>query len=422
MTSHSLLFWIALGILVQLTAHLGMVFWRHWRAYKTLHMQKQGFNLNLGQDKSSWTEGITQDTRLGFQTFRVDCKVVENANQSICSFYLVPENGQPLAPFLPGQYLTFSIDLPTITGGTEQIIRCYSLSDAPRPNCYRISIKRLYAPTGSETLLPGRASNYFHDQVSVGSLLKVRLPSGHFHIDQSDAPVVLIGAGIGITPMLSMLIWILSNQPGREVWLFYGVRNGLEVIMKAHLEGLAILHQNFHLRVCFSAPRPEDVYESDYHHQGWVNINLLQAQLPPKSYHYFICGPTPMMENLVPALEDWGVKDNFIHFEAFGPASIKRRSSIEDKPNKVGAVDIVVTFTESGKLVKWLPFASNLLEFAEANGVTLNSGCRAGSCGSCQTKLRSGEVTYQYPPDFDPEYGTCLPCVCVPKSSLILEA
>ena len=211
--------------------------------------------------------------------------------------------------------------------------------------------------------------------------------------------------------MLSMLIWILSNQPGREVWLFYGVRNGLEVIMKAHLEGLAISHQNFHFRVCFSAPRPEDVYESDYHHQGWVNINLLQAQLPPKPYHYYICGPTPMMENLVPALEDWGVKDNFIHFEAFGPASIKRRSSSEE-PNKAGAIDIVVTFTKSGKLVKWLPFASNLLEFAEAKWcLPLTRVAALVVAAVAKRSSGPGEVTYQYPPDFDPGYGTCLPCV-----------
>ena len=107
MTSLSLLFWIVLGVLVQLTVYLGMVFWRHWEAYKTLLMQNQVANFNLGQDKSSWTEGVGLDARLGFQTFRVDNKVVENTNQSICSFYLVPEKRTAASAFFARSIFNF---------------------------------------------------------------------------------------------------------------------------------------------------------------------------------------------------------------------------------------------------------------------------------------------------------------------------
>ena len=103
--------------------------------------------------------------------------------------------------------------------------------------------------------------------------------------------MVLIGGGIGITPMLSMLNWCLTEQPGREVWLFYGVRNSHEIIMKAQLEALAAAHQNFHLRMCFSDPLPEDVAVRDYQHPVRVDVNLLRMQLPLKPYHYYICGP-----------------------------------------------------------------------------------------------------------------------------------
>jgi ferredoxin-NADP reductase len=424
MTSLSLLFWIVSGILLQLAIYLGIVYWRHWMDYHALPNRGQELNLTVGGGKSRDAEDITVAARLDFRNFRVDRKVVEDACLSICSFFLVPEDGKPLPPFLPGQFLTFRIDLPATMGGTEQAIRCYSLSDAPRPDCYRVSIKRASAPAGTD-FPPGRSSHYFHDHVSVGSILKVRAPSGHFHIDRSDDPLVLIGGGIGITPMLSMLNWCLANLPGREVWLFYGLRNGREGMMRSHLDALALAHTNFHLRVCFSAPQPEDEAGRDYHHQGRIDINLLRAQLPAKLYQFYICGPTSMLECLVPALEDWKVPDTHIHFEAFGPASIKRRSakdSVTDAQNETVEKDIFVNFAQSGKELQWPPFVGTLLEFAESQGISVNSGCRAGGCGSCQTKILSGEVAYRQPPDYDPELGTCLLCVCSPKTSLTLEA
>jgi hypothetical protein len=130
-----------------------------------------------------------------------------------------------------------------------------------------------------------------------------------------------------------------------------------------------------------------------------------------------------MMESLVPALEDWGVPDARIHFEAFGPASVKRRTTttaaVATAGNETG---IMVNFAKSGKQLPWQPASGSLLEFAEANGIAVNSGCRAGGCGSCQTTIQSGEVAYRQVPDFDPEPGSCLLCVCSPKTSVTLEA
>jgi hypothetical protein len=174
------------------------------------------------------------------------------------------------------------------------------------------------------------------------------------------------------------------------------------------------------LRLCFSDPVPEERAGRDFQHGGRVDIDLLREQLPDKPYHFYLCGPAPMMESLVPALEDWGVPDARIHFEAFGPASIKRRSAVAS-PVAEGTGAIVVDFARSGKQLNWQPGTASLLEFAEANGIAADSGCRAGSCGSCQTTIKSGAVAYRQPPDFDPEVGTCLLCVCTPKTSLTLE-
>jgi ferredoxin-NADP reductase len=424
MTSLSLLFWIALGIVLQLAIYLTIGFVRHWQNYLAL---RDGTLAVAVSPSPTFVAATTQPVVAawnGYRKFRVDRRVIEDANQSICSFHLVPEDGLPLPSFLPGQYLTFRLEVPAPDGSTEQIVRCYSLSDAPRPDCYRVSIKRVPAPAGSD-FPPGRSSNYFHDHVGVGSVLELRAPGGHFHIDDGNDPVVLIGSGIGITPMLSMANWSLAHQPGREVWLFYGVRNSRELIMKSHLATLAAAHPNFQLRVCFSDPLPEDLPVHDYQHRVRISVNVLRMHLPLKPLHFYICGPTPMMQELVPALDDWGVADARIHFEAFGPASIKRNRPIPApvaNRNDTTEDNIAVTFAKSGKTIQWRADAGSLLDFAEANGIAVNSGCRAGGCGSCQTTIQSGQVGYQQSPDFDPEPGTCLLCVCKPTSSVTLEA
>ncbi|MDP2808885.1 MAG: 2Fe-2S iron-sulfur cluster-binding protein [Rhodocyclaceae bacterium] len=421
MTSPGLLLWIAFGIIAQLAIFLGIAFWRHWRNYAALKEHSNG-GVSAPEMGAPIIEKARGNSWAGFRPFKVVRKVIEDGAQSICSFYLEPEDRKPLPIFLPGQFLTFRLEVPAATGGTEQIVRCYSLSDAPHLDRYRISVKRVPAPRGS-VAPPGRSSNHFHNHVEVGTTLQVRAPSGHFHIDHGDAPVVLIGGGIGITPMLSMLNGCLVEQPGREIWLFYGVRNSHEMVMKAHLDALAAANPNFHLRLCFSNPLPDDQLIRNYQHRGHVDVSLLRMELPLKPYHFYICGPSYMMETLVPALEDWGIPDSRIHFEAFGPASVKRRNAPSTPPDLAAdqGAGVAVTFAKSGKQFVWNAGAGSLLEFAEANGISVDSGCRAGSCGTCQTTIRSGEVAYRQTPDYDPEPGTCLLCVCTPKTRVTLE-
>jgi hypothetical protein len=289
---------------------------------------------------------------------------------------------------------------------------------------YRVTIKRVPPPSGS-AWAPGRSSNHFHDHVTEGSRLQVRAPSGHFFLDGGTSPVVLIAGGIGITPMLSMLNWCVQHQPGREVWLFYGVRNVTEVAMLAHLEDLAAQHSNFHMHLCLSAPAstelPAEIPSSMQRHAGRVDVGLLRSLLPLKPYHFYICGPTTMLQSLVPALDDWGVPDAYIHFEAFGPASITRKHKTAPAPDAGLAEPVTVAFSKSGKRVVWEPGSGNLLSFAEAHGIAVDSGCRSGSCGSCHTRIQSGEVAYNQSPDFDPEPGECLLCVTTPKTDVALE-
>ena len=418
MTSLYLLLWIAGGILLQLAIYLGIGFWRHWMDYLALRRNASVTEGAASFEAAATPQESTAAAWSGFRTFRVERKELEDAQGQVCSFYLVPEDGKPLAPFLPGQFLTFRLEVASAKGA-DTVIRCYSLSDAPQPNSYRVSIKRAPAPQGSP-LAPGVSSNYFHDHVVVGSLLQVRAPAGHFYIDRSLAPVVLIGGGIGITPMLSMLNWCLKEQPEREVWLFYGARNHSELVMQSHLQALAHAHANFQLHLCLSDPA-----ENNRTHTSRVTVDLLRSLLPLKPYHFYICGPTPLLQSLVPALEDWGVPEGRIHFEAFGPASIQRKkpaivSTAAGAKQDAGAA-VMVTCAKSGKQLPWQSGMGSLLDLAEANGMAVNSGCRAGGCGSCQTSIRTGEVAYIQTPDFDPEPGSCLLCVCTPKTAVTLE-
>jgi uncharacterized protein len=353
----------------------------------------------------------------GFRKFRIEGKVLEA--QSICSFYLAPHDGRALPAYLPGQYLTFRLAIP---GQSREITRCYSLSDSPEhTDYYRVTIKRLAPPTGNAEGAPGLVSSHFHDRLQVGDIVDVKAPSGHFHLDvEHRGPVVLVGGGVGVTPVLSMLNYIATAPGNRPAWLFYGVRNGADHVMKEYLKELASQHQNIHLVVCYSDPRPEDRPGEDYHYGERVSVELFKRVLEVSNFDFYVCGPPPMMESLTRDLAAWGVPPERVHFEAFGAASVKKVASLTQRA-AAEAGSFEIHFARSGKRLLWSE-ASSLLEFAEANGIRMESGCRAGSCGTCATALREGQVDYLRKPDIDIEKGTCLTCISVPKGALSIDA
>jgi hypothetical protein len=355
----------------------------------------------------------------GFRKFRVEGKVLEA--ESCCSFYLAPHDGRPLPAYLPGQYLTFRLQIP---GQSREVTRCYSLSDSPdHSDYYRVTIKRIPPPRGVSDAPAGLVSSHFHDRIQVGDILDVKAPSGHFHLNiESRTPVVLVGGGIGVTPALSMLNYLVSSPGRREVWFFYGVRNGQEHILKDYLREIAEQHPHIHFVACYSDPLASDRAEEDFHFAERVSVDLFKRVLKVNNFEFYVCGPPPMMESLTKGLAEWGVPEEHIHFEAFGPASVKKIA----KPETKGSVDtsgVEVNFVRSNKTVLWSEGAGTLLELAEAHGIRLDSGCRAGSCGTCVTAIRDGKVDYLGGnPDFDIEKGSCLACVAVPRGALSLDA
>jgi ferredoxin-NADP reductase len=414
MTAIELLAFITAALLLQLAAGIGWTVWRRRRAGAGAHPAAPAAR-PLERD-AAWA---------GWREFRVSQRAFEDAAQSQCSFYLQPVDGQPLPAFKPGQFLTFALDVSTRGANratsTRAITRCYSLSDRPDPAHYRVTIKRVPAPADHPEFDAGLSSGHFHDHVRVGDILRVKAPSGHFFIDPDpNLPVVLIGGGIGITPMMSMLRWCIVQQPQRVVHLYYGLRHSGEHAFKQQLEEIAATHPALRLNIVYSRPGEADLQGRDYQHQGHVDVALLRRTLPHGRHPFYVCGPPAMMQVLVPGLAEWGVPPGDIHFEAFGPASVRLPAS----PQGAAAADtaVEVRFLRAGRTVVWDGRDASLLDFAERHGLAVESGCRSGGCGSCETRLLEGQVQYGHAPDHDVAPGHCLLCVGRPASALVLEA
>ena len=212
----------------------------------------------------------------GLRRLSVGRKVRES--DVITSFYLESDDGEPLLPFVPGQFLPLRLDVP---GQPTPLTRTYSLSDGPADrDHYRLSIKREGAPENRSDLPPGVASSYLHDQVEPGTKLEAAPPRGKFTLDPwSEMPAVLLSAGVGLTPMISMLNAIVESGSGRPVWFIHGARSGREHAFGEHVRRLAVEHHNVRVHVRYSGPETRDVEGRDFNSVGRVDTALVREML-----------------------------------------------------------------------------------------------------------------------------------------------
>jgi ferredoxin-NADP reductase len=348
----------------------------------------------------------------GTRPFRVSAVVDESVDCR--SFYLMPEDGRPLPRFEPGQYLTFH--LPS-GDPARPIVRCYSLSERPREDFYRVTIKRAAAPSDQHNVPPGRASNYFHREIHPGSRLEIEAPQGEFFLDPTDSlPIVLVAGGIGVTPMMSMASYLISRRDSRPVYFFAGFRNSREQPFRARLAEFRAETSSFRVDVSYSRPLASDLAGVDFDHRGYVNVARMRRVLPASNFRFYVCGPPGMMESVVPELLEWGVPAEHVRFEAFGPATVRGLS------RGATSAPCDVQFARSGRAVRWTGRETSLLELAEQNGVRLDSGCRAGNCGQCRLLVAAGRVTHSKPPGVALVNGECLACIARPQGDVVVEA
>jgi ferredoxin-NADP reductase/MOSC domain-containing protein YiiM/ferredoxin len=355
----------------------------------------------------------------GFRTFIVVRKVPESS--TITSFYLVPEDGEPLPLYMPGQFLTVKMHLP---GHTKPVIRSYSLSQSPgKDEYYRVTVKRESHPDDPRIIT---ASHYLHDLVEPGERLQVAAPRGSFFIDpREETPVVLISGGVGLTPTISMLNAIVSSGKKRPVWFVHGAINGIHHAMSKHMRDVAAENENVTAHICYSRPRPEDREGREYDSRGHVTVDLLKNLLPGRDMDFYLCAPPPFMLSMMEGLQEWGVPKERIRFELFGPASLLKEGARPKRLKRDKDPDeeaFQVAFLHSGITARWDPDYANLLDLAEDHGVFPDFGCRSGICSTCMYDLVEGEVEYAYEPLDQPAPGRVLLCCTRPKSELVIDA
>jgi ferredoxin len=187
---------------------------------------------------------------------------------------------------------------------------------------------------------------------------------------------------------------------------------------------VAAENDNIAVHIRYSQPRPEDIKGREYDSIGYVGVDLLKTFLPGKDMDFYLCGPPPFMNGLLKGLWDWGVPEDRIRFELFGPAALLQEGTSARRYKKktaAGEKAYEIRFSESGITAKWDSEYENLLEFAEDQGVFPDFSCRSGICHSCQYELSKGEVEYNFEP-LDPPYpGQVLLCCARPRSNLVID-
>jgi len=347
----------------------------------------------------------------GYRRFVVQ-RIVAEADD-ISSIYLAAEDRRGLPKFKPGQFLTLRIHVP---GAAAPVVRCYSLSDRPRADYYRITVKAIRLDANARN--QGKVSRYLNRGLRPGDVLESQAPRGEFYLRTDDSrPAVLIAAGIGITPLLSMTSTLLQERGERKVILLYGIRNSRERAFHDYLREQAAREPRLHYLPCYSQPLKDDLERGDKIAHRRIDMELLRRTLPDADFPFYVCGPASFMENIVMGLQQWGVAEQDLHFEAFGPSSLKRSKTTAAEIPLV--VKSSVRFQQSDHTTQW-DGAASLLELGEADGVALPSGCRSGNCGMCAVRLLSGKVRYPQPPDAPIDPGFCLACVAQPESDEVV--
>jgi ferredoxin-NADP reductase/MOSC domain-containing protein YiiM len=345
----------------------------------------------------------------GFRPLLVVASREESAD--VRSFELAAEDGSPLPAALPGQYILLRVrpnpDAPAVT-------RNYSLCGPPGAPHYRIGVKNEHGP----------ASTLLHQNVRAGSRVEVGAPRGSFTLSDDVTPVVLISAGVGVTPMLAMLHAAAASRP---VWWLHSARDRAHHAFAREADDLLAARPASHRCVVYSRSAAGDRPGEDFDRAGHLSPQLIQDIGVPRDADFYLCGPPGFLEDFQKGLAAWGVSRSGIHVEVFGPASALTpgisgaATSLPHRPDGPAGSGPGVTFLRSGLSVPWDTRFGSLLELAEACAVPVRWSCRSGVCHNCETGLIEGELAYAPDPLDPPAQGNALICCATPITAVELD-
>jgi len=340
---------------------------------------------------------------------------IERESDSVISVRLDDPDGGPLPPARPGQYLTLRIQPEN---EQRSLLRNYSLSGPPDADYYRITVKREHA---------GAASSYLHTRLRVGAQLEIAAPRGTFILDRTNAPVLLISAGIGATPVLAMLHALATEDTEREIWWLHGARSSRDQSFAAEVRALLSSLPNVRAHVCYSRPGHDDLEGRDFDSAGRLTASLLVQLAPPRDAGVYLCGPMPFMEEISAGLAAIGIDASRIHTEPFGPAP-GLTPGIAATPARTPHLPAgqpgngpTIEFARSNLAISWSSDYTSLLELAEACDVPVRWSCRTGVCHNCETTLIAGNVEYSPDPVEPPADGSALICCSQPRDDVVLD-
>jgi ferredoxin-NADP reductase/ferredoxin len=360
-----------------------------------------------------------------------------------------PQGGAIPFSFLPGQFLTFSIEIEG-----KRVRRSYTIASSPAQTGYiEVTVKRQEHHGVSE---------YLHDHAAVGSLVEVTAPAGRFTFTGENADsIVLIAGGIGITPMMSVTRYLTDTSYPGEIFLLFGARTTEDFVFREELEYLQRRHENLHITATMSRVAGTAWMGPE----GLVSKEFIAHAVPAIARrHIHLCGPPPMMDAVKAELAELGVPREQVETEAFGPAEgmgpadsltplhppepvlrpagpapaaappIARTGNGHAGPATAvprtgnGQIQSLaaaqIRFTISDKTGLLLPNQS-VLEAAEAIGVDIDYSCRVGTCGTCKVRLLEGAVAMEVEDGLGPgdkERGLILACQAKSPANLIVEA
>ena len=348
----------------------------------------------------------------GFRQMRV--ATIHKESESVTSFVLVPADKQSLSLFQAGQFVVLRL---IIDPGKAPVLRSYSLSDLPAADHLRISVK-------SE--LKGIGSSFLCDRAREGDVLDVSAPRGSFTLRAGQSPVVLLSAGVGATPVMSMLHALASEKSQREIWWIYAARNRVEHPFAE--ESRSLLKQLSRGRgyIVYSRPAATDQVGTDFDAPGHIDAALLKRIGVSERSDFYLCGPSSFLQNMRDGLQTWGVPADNVHTEIFGALEsitpgMAQVAHTPHQPQGPPGSGPPVSFARSGITVTWDSKFASLLELAEACDVPVRWSCRTGVCHTCMTGLIAGSITYNPEPLERPAPGNVLVCCSQPNAGVTLD-